>query len=288
MKSAAIYYFSGTGNTEIIANMILDEFKKNQYTVDMFRIEDVSKNSLETGMQKYDLIGIGSPVIGYSTPNLVRNFIRMLPEGINKKVFIFRTAGGVAPINYNASKSVMRMLTRRGYDVFYERVFSISSNWIVKFDDDIILKLHEAAKRKTGLMSREVIGGEKRIYKTGLFRRFLMEFVGKCTPVFFRLVGKDLTVNESCIHCGICIKNCPAENIYEKYNKIKFKMSCNSCMRCVYSCPKNAIKYKFLQFFPVAGGYNICETLKQPCICNETPKRPAPPFFKDYVKNDSL
>jgi len=34
-----------------------------------------------------------------------------------EKVFIFRTAGGVAPVNYNASKPVIRRLVRKGYDV---------------------------------------------------------------------------------------------------------------------------------------------------------------------------
>lgn len=288
MRTVVICYFSGTGNTEIIANMIRDEFNKNQYLVDVIRIEDILRNNIKIDIQKYDLIGIGSQVIGYSTPNLVKNFIRRLPEGKNKKIFIFRTAGGVAPINYNASKPVIRTLTRKGYNVFYERVFSISSNWIVKFDDDIIIKLYDAAKRKAGFMCQEIIRGEKRILRTGLIRKLLMEFVAKISPVFFRFTGKDFFVDKTCTHCGLCIKNCPAGNIYKKNNKIKFKLLCNSCMRCVYSCPKNAIKYRILKFFPVAGGYNIKKTLEQPCITSKKARRPEPPFFNDYVKNDSL
>ncbi|HWQ29393.1 MAG TPA: hypothetical protein VN549_00270 [Negativicutes bacterium] len=78
---------------------------------------------------KNDLLGIGSQVIGYGVPVLVRDFIKALPDGNGKRTFIFRTAGGVAPINYNASKPIIGKLKRKGYEVFYERVFSISSNW---------------------------------------------------------------------------------------------------------------------------------------------------------------
>ena len=57
---------------------------------------------------------------------------------MGKKTFIIRTAGGVAPVNYNASKPIIRNLTRKGYEVEYERVFSIGSNWVVKFDDAVV------------------------------------------------------------------------------------------------------------------------------------------------------
>lgn len=43
MKSVVIYYFSGTGNTEIVANMIQEEFSQHQYAVDLIRMEDVLK-----------------------------------------------------------------------------------------------------------------------------------------------------------------------------------------------------------------------------------------------------
>lgn len=288
MKSVVIYYFSGTGNTEIIAKMVKEQFSKLQYTVDLIRIEDVLKNNFKIDLQKYDLIGIGSQVIGYTAPGIVNDFIYVLPKGEGRKVFILRTAGGVAPVNYNASKPIMRKLARKGYDVFYERVFSISSNWIIKFNDDIILQLYDAARKKVGIMCEELIRNERRILKTNLKLKLLMEFVMLVSPTFFRLVGKDLIVTNSCTHCGLCVKNCPAGNIYEKNNKIKFKMSCNSCLRCVYSCPQKAITFRFLTFFPVAGGYNIKKILEQPCNFNEQSKRIIPPFFYDYVENDAL
>lgn len=286
MKSVIIYYFSGTGNTKIVADMIKKEFTKNQYNVDVIRIEDVLKDGLNIDIEKYDLIGIGCPVIAYSTPNIVSNFIRRLPNGNHKKAFIFRTAGGVAPVNYNASKTTIRKLERKGYEVFYERVFSIGSNWIVRFDDKVVKQLFEATGRKAAAMCGEITDGKRRILKTGIGLRIRKELMMHIIPLVMRLVGKDLIVNGSCSHCGICIKNCPAGNIIEKNGKVRFKLSCNSCMRCVYSCPKGAINFRFLKFFPVPGGYNIEKILKSPC--EESVQTKIPPFFNGYIQNDEL
>ena len=287
MKSVVIYYFSGTGNTEIVVNMVNEELSNYEYNVTVIRIEDILKNNLKIDLERYDLVGIGCQVIGFGIPNIVRDFIPLLPKVKCKKVFIFRTAGGVAPINYNASKPMIRKLSRKGYEVFYERVFSIGSNWIVKFDDKITKQLYEATAKKVAIMCKEVIHDEKRILKTGIGLRVLMEGVMFITPWIFPLVGKDLSVSEACSHCGLCIRNCPARNIYEKNGKIKFRLSCNSCMRCVYSCPKSAINFRFFAFFPVPGGYNIEEILKQPHDESEI-KNKVPQFFNNYIEDDTL
>jgi len=286
MKSVGIYYFSGTGNTEIVAKMIKEEFCHHQYEVDLIRIEDVLKNNMKIDMQKYDLIGIGSQVIGYAAPNIVKDFIHILPNEEARKVFIFRTAGGVAPVNYNASKSIIRKLAKKGYEVFYERIFAISSNWIIKYDDDIIGQLHKATKKKVSIMCEELVRGDKRILKTSMKLKVLMAFLMLICPPLMPLVGKDYIVSKECTHCGLCIKNCPVDNIYEKKDQIKFKMSCNACMRCVYACPKNAINFRFLTFFPVAGGYNIKKILEHPCPASEDAKKVVPAFFKDYVEKE--
>jgi ferredoxin len=186
-------------------------------------MEDVLKNKLPLDLHGYDLIGLGCQVIGFTAPGLVNDFIKTLPKTKGQRTFVFRTAGGVAPINYNASKPMIRKLARKGYDVFYERVFSIGSNWIAKFDDDVVFNLHEATRKKASLMCDALIMGETRTLKTGLLQRILMECVMAVTPAFFRLVGKDFTVQDSCSHCGLCVKNCPAGNITDQNGKIKFK-----------------------------------------------------------------
>lgn len=288
MKTAVIYYFSGTGNTELVADMVREGLERNDYKVDVFRIEDILKSRSEINLERYELVGIGSQVIGYGVPVLVRDFIKALPAGNGKKTFIFRTAGGVAPINYNASKPIIGKLKSKGYKVFYERVFSIGSNWIVRFDDRIVQQLYEATGKKVGLMCEELARGEKRILKTSLWLRLVMTPVIAGSTTLLRLVGKDIAIGSECIHCGLCARNCPAGNIYEKEGRISFGLSCNSCMRCVYSCPQKAMSFKHLGFFHVPGGYDIRAILGKHSCSSENDVVRVPPFFNEYIRNDAM
>ncbi|MCX7774171.1 MAG: EFR1 family ferrodoxin [Clostridia bacterium] len=287
MKKAVLYYFSGTGNTELVAEMVKEDLTGLGYRVDLLRMEDILKSGKKADPLDYDLVGIGCQVIGYAAPNLVYDFLKLLPRAEGKEAFIFRTAGGVHPVNYNASKSMIRRLKRKGYAVFHERIFSIGSNWITKFDEGVMVELYEATKKKVKLMCEEIVRGEKRILKTQLGRKVLMEAAGAVFPPLMKTVGRDLKVSEACTHCGLCIKNCPAANIFEKNGKIRFKWSCNSCLRCVYSCPKKAVHFKTLTFFPVKGGYNIKKLLEKRVPTPNT-AGVVPRFFKEYLENDAL
>ena len=288
MKSVAVYYFSGTGNTKIIAEMIAASLAELECKVDLIRIEDVLKGRRPLSAGEYDMVGIGCPVIGFTSPSLVSRFIRLLPRENGMKTFVFRTAGGVAPINYNASKGMIQKLKRKGYDVFHERIFSISSNWIRRFDDDVILKLHAAAEKKTRLMAEALVKGEARVLKTDLNLRLVMGLVSAVSSLFFRIVGQDFKIGTSCTKCGLCVRNCPANNITDKGGSIRFGWSCNSCLRCVYACPQQAISLRRLTSYAVPGGYDIGKILSAPREIPVGEKRPEPPFLKAYLVTDAL
>ena len=288
MKSVGIFYFSGTGNTEIVAEMIKESFVQRQYSVDLIRIEDITKKLGMVNVEKYDLIGIGSQVIAFGSPQIIYNFIKYLPDGNGKRLFIFRTAGGVAPQNYNASKSLICKLTRKGYDVFHERLFSIASNWVVRFDDEIVRKLYDATKMKTEIMCEQLIQGQKRFLETGRITAIKMSLIESISFIFLRFIGKDYKVDSSCSHCGNCIKNCPVDNIYEEKHKIKFKLSCNCCMRCIYNCPNKSIKLRLFSFFYLPGGYNIKKLINSVDTSSKSPNGITPPFFNKYIEDKTL
>lgn len=288
MKTIGIYYFSGTGNTKIAAEMFRDEFVKLGCSVDLINIEDALKDPAAIQPETYDIIGIGSQIIGFGTPITVKRFIKLLPRVRAAKTFIFRTAGGVAPINYNASKPFIRKLSRKGYGVFHERVFSIASNWVTGFDANVIKQLYEATNKKIALMCGKILTGEKRMLSTGIWLRLWMELAMPVFSWMLRFAGKDMAISKACTGCGLCIRKCPAGNIYNKNGKIKFKLSCNSCLRCVYSCPRNAMGFRLLKFFPLPGGYNIQSLLNHPDITYTAANKTVPPFFEKYLCNEEL
>jgi ferredoxin len=282
MKTVGLFYFSGTGNTRIVAELLRDSFTRKGYQVDLIRMEDVMNGLAKFDPAKYDMIGFGSQVIGYGVPNLVKDFLKKLPEGLHQKTFIFRLAGGVAPVNYNVSKYMIRVLKAKGYDVFHERLFSLGSNWIKRFSDPVVQQLYRSTVEKVDQMCDELIEGRERFYQTGFWMRFGMGFLSFIAGKSFRLTGLDYRVSASCGNCGLCVSNCPSKNITIKNGKPSFGLNCSCCMRCLYNCPKQAIQLRNLSFFAVEGGYNIKKTLARPLAEGETVTE-QPPFFNRYT-----
>lgn len=60
MKKVAIVYWSGTGNTEAMANEIADEIKENNFEVELLNPENFSKDLIDN----YDGFAFGCPAMG--------------------------------------------------------------------------------------------------------------------------------------------------------------------------------------------------------------------------------
>ena len=288
MKKIGIYYFSGTGNTEIIAEMARKEFEETGNAVELIRIEDILKNGLDTGVSGFDIIGIGNPVIGFGTPDIVFQFIRMMPCGGGKNVFLLKTAGGVGAGNYPSSRPVIRKLKRKGYDVCYDRLLSLGSNWVVKFDERITKRLYEADQKKVKTACAEIIAGKRRTQNAGKIVTILMEAIMFIDHFIMRFIGLDLHATKECNQCGLCVQNCPVENITDKKGNLHFSLKCNCCMRCVYTCPHGAIRFRIFSFFSVRGGYNIRKILKTDNDGSDLSGVWKPPFLDEYLKNDDM
>ncbi|NNJ28752.1 4Fe-4S binding protein [Lacrimispora defluvii] len=87
-----------------------------------------------------------------------------------------------------------------------------------------------------------------------------------------------------CTSCGLCVRQCPAENISIEKGKVKFHTSCSACLRCVYSCPNHAINYRLLHFVIIPGGYDVKKSLSTNSNSDEKPNGRIPPFFQGYVE----
>jgi len=109
MRSLVVYY-SQTGNTKKVACAIQRGMSPLLEQCDIASVKEVKPQDVD----KYDLIGLGSPVWdGAETPN-VRRFIENIPKQQGRHIFSFNTHG-VMPEHF--FPTVVRRLRGKGFTV---------------------------------------------------------------------------------------------------------------------------------------------------------------------------
>jgi ferredoxin/flavodoxin len=284
-QTIAICYFSGTGNTEYVVGLASDAFSNAGVDVTLIRIEDLRRaKSGEFDPTSYDMLGIAHPVLGFGCPGLVSDFVRSLPPMCDKPVFVLKTAGDFHSINHSASYSIGRILSAKGYDLFYDEIVAMPSNWLVAYDDQLNRQLVEEAPKRVEAAVRRILAGERRSLSNGWPSRIVLSAIGYLEEHHgARVFGRDLRAGESCTLCGRCARDCPKSNIRVTSDGVVFGDACVWCMRCIYNCPQRAIDTRYMNAFILKGGYSLARVRELPCVpIDHESSRPS--FWHKYFR----
>lgn len=239
-----IFYFSGTGFTERVGRGLTKEFINLDQDASLHYIPElIGANPVEEleKLGSSDMIGIMYPVHSFNAPEIVVKFARKLPEGHGIKAFIVKTAGDKSEINAGSSILLMRTLVKRGYQVTYEELVQMPTNFLVRYEDQFIKELAKNSDKLVRIIAEEIVKGRKKPVNSSLGKTVFaaatrVEWIGA------HLLAKFyFKVDKSCNFCGVCIRDCPTKNIHEDEGRIKFGLGCTFCMRCIYGCPQKAI-----------------------------------------------
>ena len=242
-----IFYFSGTGFTERVGKGLTKEFKDLGQDAGLYYIPEFMGKESGSKLKKLDdndMIGIMYPVHSFNAPEIVVKFARKLPEGHGRKAFIVKTAGDKSAINAGSSILLMKTLTKRGYQVTYEELVQMPTNFIVRYDNQFIIELVKNADKLVKIIAEEIVKGRNKPVNSSLGKKVFtaatrIEWLGA------HLLAKfHFKVDKSCDLCNLCVRDCPTHNVRMKKGRIKFGMACTFCMRCIYSCPQKAIHIK--------------------------------------------
>lgn len=263
----ALYYFSGTGNTKKIVDKYQEEFQKNGWEVDTFKIEEYeirNKNEYDTNRYDrhvYDKIGIAYPIHAFNAPSIVLDFARQLHTVEHKSMFILKTSGEPLTINHISSIQLIHILKKKGYQVENEYHYVMPYNIIFKHSNAMAYNMWSTAERIIPIDCKEIIQGKKVKLKKvflgkGLAWIFRIEHFGaRFNGKYYRVQNKRLS--NTCIHCNQCINQCPVHNIAYENNQFIFGNRCLLCMRCVMHCPVDAISIGLLNKWKVNGQYDF-------------------------------
>ncbi|QOR35486.1 EFR1 family ferrodoxin [Clostridium sp. 'deep sea'] len=255
-KNIKLFYYSGTGNTKYVTEMIASEFSKKQVHTELINIEDIVNKDLKIEFKETDLIGISHPVIAFATPKIMIRFINKMPKALNK-VFIYKTAADPSKLNNYASEFLINHLNFKGYTITCDELFVMPCNFIIEYKASLIKQLIVKAENKAKVLVSNLIQHKTQYSKDNKWYKSLILKVNKLEQEKGALrFSKSLKVNSNCNLCQKCVSSCPTQNIVLSNNKIAFLDKCEMCMRCLYSCNQKAITTKY-KFMVLKNGYSI-------------------------------
>lgn len=246
MKTIVIY-FSQTGNTETIAHAIQRGVVEATGQCDLAEIREVSP--LELG--EYDLIGLGSPVMGAEPAN-VAEFVKQMRFVGGKHIFLFYTHGTNEGVYW---PSIYPKLKARGLVVIGKADWYGDCHLLhmpqpyptLGHPDEIDIEEAEKYGWEMAVRSMRISKGETDLIpeapallpppkpRTG-DGKSIMELIGS----FGSMLKYD---KEKCLYpqCTLCMDECPTYGNDVTVEPPVFGEPCLGCEFCVRICPTGAL-----------------------------------------------
>ncbi len=248
-RKLLLYYFSGTGNSRRLAEVVCARFEEAGLTV---RVKNIEENVLAEEHSDYSGHGFVFPVHAFGIPRVVTRFMKALPPGMDKEAFILVSIGSeeyrIPPTEGKCLGQGKKILERRGYRVVGGDAVSMPNNWIAGLpapSPERAGPILEAGEKAVREFADRLMAGEPYIKKSHWVSRLL----GLINPFF--LYGMNYMhylfyVDDKCNSCAICARTCPVENIRMANGKPKWGGACEQCFRCINLCPRESSQTVFI------------------------------------------
>lgn len=261
-------YFSQTGNTQKIAEVIQEQVAETAGDCALLRLEEADPAIFSN----YDLVGLGLPAFYFREPINVAHFFNDLPDqgsaGRPKPFFFFVTHGGTPGDVYSR---IDRLAVSRGlktlgffqclgvdtYPPFADRKPLTAcghpdQNDLLQariFAKDVIHKAGAYLSR--GELNKPKIPGN---WFTKTVAGFFSERKIRLGMRQHLLPAKNIRP-EKCTKCGLCVENCPQGIIGLNPYPVIEESKCIACYHCQRICPAGAIDCDWRFFKLMTGEY---------------------------------
>ncbi len=252
--ATAVYYFSGTGNSLIVARDIAQRLDGQLIPIAAMR--HTPQISLDA-----EVIGIVFPVhnvVNGGVPSIVRSFLERLVNLSSTYIFAVCTCGagsGDALVNTKKLIEARGGKLAAGYTIkmpfncppFTERAEQLKrfGDWNQKLlDICAAVNSRQEAKIKTvNSLVKALTYPLGRFFKRSILNNYrrMAQIPNVDFDEAVSLVDHSYYVDDRCDGCGVCMEVCPVDNIEIIADKPVWLHHCESCLACFVWCPHQAI-----------------------------------------------
>src|SRR5574344_673680 len=232
-RCVMIYYFSGTGNSQWVAEQLAQRTKDTA----LFIPQVMKEMQKDITFGPEDTVGVVFPIYAWAAPEIVMQFLQHVHVDERTFTFAICTCGSEAGRAFDQFKTVFPL--KSAYSI------SMPDNCITMFDSErpelIREKLNVAQQRmpiiamniSTKSPTFEIDEGSGASFKTSIINPLFA--LAMMTPRHF-------SVDKSCTSCGLCERSCPFGTIKLVDGKPVWNGRCQQCMSCIMRCPVQAIQ----------------------------------------------
>jgi ferredoxin len=245
-KKIDLYYYSGTGNTLLVVQEMVQVFEKHAIPVTMHRIEETDPASIRTDTT----IGLAFPVAFQSTFPFLWDFFRALPDSDGTEIFMVDT---MMSFSGAIVGPLRKTLARKGYHCIGAKEIIMPSNWFPKKIDKEKNEVKiEKGMEKARTYALDLINGRSAWRRIPILSDLFLRLC--CNDYMMKNVniapGRRIAViRDKCTACGLCSRLCPIGNITMNGGP-EWSDQCETCMRCLCFCPVGAVHITNKDFTP--------------------------------------
>jgi len=218
-------------------------------SISLQRIKSISKfdysKPISLSLEEGENFGLVIPVYSWVLPKIVEDFIKKMNltvKGSSHYFFPVVTYGTTPGVNDRLANGLLK---EKGFsfDAYYS--VKMPDTWTPVFnlsDKEKVKKINDQATLDSEKVAADIASKKKGNF---MQRRLpiIVEPFSKLSYANMRKT-KHFHVEDTCIGCSLCARNCPIGAIeMEDKKPVWIKQNCLMCLICLHHCPKFAIQY---------------------------------------------
>jgi len=232
-----ILWFSATGTTKLIIQLIAEQFTANSVIK-----HDITKSTLSDDIHigSTDLLIVGMPVYAGRIPTIAVNALNKFKG--NKTPAVITCVYG----NRDYDDALLELK-----DLVQANAFTVVSAGAFIAQHSIFPTVGTSRPDEKDEKIIKAFGERSAALMASLEQTNNLPDINVKGNHPYKKPGKvplSPKTDKHCNKCGICVKLCPTDAIPAFNPKITLGMKCNACARCIAVCPQQARRFKGLLY----------------------------------------